>query len=171
MQQFTSLDAAKKTFFDLEKIVDAVDKAERTALAKQAGFVRLFAQRSMRKRNKPSEPGEPPSAHGQQLLKKFLFYGYDERTGSTVVGPMLLNWKQFSNIGPIPQALEQGGTTRVLEVLKAGEWRRADLRSRRRLAGLPMRMRAAVIEARPYMAPAEKAMRAKFAMQFKDTVK
>lgn len=169
MQQFSSLEFAKRTFFDTTRIINAVDRAERIALAKQAGAVQLFAQRSMRSRKKPSKPGEPPSAHGQKLLKKFLFYGYDERTGSTVVGPMLLNWKQFGD--PIPQVLEQGGATKTLEVKKGTEWRRADLRSRRRLAGLPMRMRETATEARPYMAPAEKAMRAHFAKQFKDTVK
>lgn len=169
MQGFTSLDAAKKAFFDTVKLIDSIDRAERIALAKQAGFVRRYAQLSMRKRKKPSEPGQPPSAHDEQLLKKFLFYGYDDRTGSAVVGPMKLNHVQFGD--PVPQALEQGGVTKVLEVLKAGEWKRADLRSRRRLAGLPMRMREAVIEARPYMAPAEKAMRAKFAKQIKGEFK
>jgi hypothetical protein len=56
--------------------------------------------------------------------------------------------------GTVPEVLEKGGDITILDVFKNGSWRRKDLRMRRRLQGLPTRLRTVHIKARPYMQPA-----------------
>jgi hypothetical protein len=52
----------------------------------------------------------------------------------------------------VPSALEYGGQITVFEVhIGTVVWQRADLRSRRRLAGLRSRYRKVTIQPRPYM--------------------
>ena len=97
-----------------------------------------------------------------------------------VAGPTPINMIFFNGAGKpvrgtVPRVLEYGGAVGILEVWRAlsvrgkthrrmrrkdrgmdlrGEWVRADLRSRRRLAGKKTRIRIAHVRARPYMGPA-----------------
>ncbi len=154
-----SLDKAKSNFFDTPKVKKALDEVTREKLSRLGAFTRRTAQQSIRVRKKPSAPGSPPSGHNQQLLSKNIEFAWDSSARSVVVGPTALNIIYFDGNGQpvkglVPEVLEEGGEIRVLEVFKRGEWRRADLRSKRRLAGLPTRMRSIFIAARPYMKPA-----------------
>jgi len=119
-------------FFDRKKVTRAVDKAARRVLSKAGAFIRTTARHSIRKRKATSAPGEPPSSHSG-LLKRFIFFGYERRRQTVVVGPMKLNQK----VGDAPEALEHGGTSVVVEGLR---------RRRRR--------RRVRIQRRPYMGPA-----------------
>jgi len=151
--------------FDPRKISAAVKRAKPSVTGRQAATVRKTAWFSIKKRKGPSAPGQVPHSHSG-LLKRFLRYDYDSTgDGAAVIGPMKTNQIFFDGDGKpvrgtIPNVLEFGGTIRVLEVYKKwmdngrGRWVRADLRSRRRNAGLPKRLRAIKIAARPYMAPA-----------------
>jgi len=56
--------------------------------------------------------------------------------------------------GTVPEVLEEGGEITIMEVLRHGKWIRADLRSRRKIAGLPRRYRTIRIKARPHTRPA-----------------
>ena len=90
-------------------------------MAKQ--LVRRTARSSIRKRKRTSEPGKPPSSH-TGLLKKFIFFGYDPRRDSVVIGPVRLTQK---GRGEAPSLLEYGGNTSVEH---RGQRKRARVRAR-----------------------------------------
>ena len=148
----------KQFFFDKAPVLRAVDKARREVLSKAGAFIRRRARTSIRVRKSVSAPGEPPHSH-EGTLRRFLFFGYDPGADTVVIGPAKTNQVFFDKDrrpvkGTVPSVLEYGGQITILEVFKYGAWRRADLRSRRRLAGLPTRYRTVRIKARPYMRPA-----------------
>lgn len=94
-------------FFTDDVVVKAVDKGVRKALSKWGAFVRSDARNSMRKATKnvtASRPGEPPRVHSGEL-KRFLYFVWDPKKKSCVVGPMRLKKK-----GLAPNVLEYGGT-------------------------------------------------------------
>ncbi|TXH48571.1 MAG: hypothetical protein E6Q97_24500 [Desulfurellales bacterium] len=167
---------ARAGFFDSEKVVRLVDKANRKNLSKAGAFVRQTARNSIRRRKGSSKPGQAPT-NITGTLKRFLFFAYDTGTKTTVVGPAATNQVFFNGAGQpvrgtVPQVLERGGSIQLLEVQWSdGVWRRADLRSRRRIAEKPQRMRTVRIEARPYMGPAYTANEKKIALLWKDSVK
>jgi len=148
----------KRFFFDRERVLKAVPRARRRALSKAGAFIRTRARTSIRKRRGTSPPGSPPYSHVGTLRKGILF-GYDPARESVVIGPVKTNQVFFDkHLAPVrgtaPEVLEFGGDIWILEVFKAGRWQRADLRSRRRNAGLEQRYRKASIAPRPFMGPA-----------------
>jgi hypothetical protein len=149
----------KYFFFDRDRVMGAVDKATRTVLSKFGAFVRTRARSLIRKRKAPAPPGSPPSSH-TDVLRKFIYFAYDPEKRSVIIGPEKTNQVSFSGVQPVtgtvPEVLEYGGRVTTLEVQRYGRWGRADLRSRRRLAGLPTRKRSITIAARPYMGPANR---------------
>ena len=149
-----------KMFFDKPSVKNAMDKETRKAFRKFGAYVRTRARSSIRRRRKASSPGKPPSSH-TGLLKTYIYFDGDE--DNVVIGAMPLNMKNVVGAGgeKIPQILEHGGTVIQTEVFKWGKWRRADLRSRRRNAGLQMRKRRIPIAARPFMGPAFEKEKAK----------
>lgn len=118
----------KSTFFDRKAVTSKTDAATRKVLSRFGAFVRTAARSSIRKRKKPSPAGSPPSSH-VGLLKKLIYFGYDQSSKSVVIGPERLN----SGKGQAPALLEYGGTTTI----KSGDKRRR-----------------AVYRARPFMGPA-----------------
>lgn len=125
-----TLSTAKNAFFDRSAVLNAVTRAERQILSKFGAYVRTAARTSIRRRIRPSLPGQPPSSH-TGLLRNFIFFVYDARRHSVLVGPVRLHQKA----GEVPATLEYGGTSAVFD---------------RQLR----RMRPIVIKARPYMRPA-----------------
>ncbi len=121
-----SVQAMKSNFFDRDKVTRAMSNAAKRNLSKFGAYVRTDAQRSLRYRDKPSGPGEPPSAHKTMSrtktnkkgvtktqsvspLREFIFFAYDETRKSVVIGPAKLNAK----FGNAPHALEYGGESIV----------------------------------------------------------
>jgi hypothetical protein len=148
----------KAFFFDAPRVLAATDRATNIYLGRAGGFVKVTASRSMRRRKKSSAPGDPPSAH-EGTLKERLFYAYESDRRSVVIGPEKTNQVFFDGDGrpvrgTVPEILERGGSIHIRQVFKGGEWKRADLRSRRRNAGLPTRLHKVTIVPRPYMQPA-----------------
>src|SRR6185312_5215326 len=94
-------------FFDSRPVIDAMDRKERASLSRIGAFIRTAARSLMRRRKRYSRPGEPPSVH-EGSLKNKLFFSYDPRTKSVVVGPA--KYKQ----GDIPRLLEEGGDESVV---------------------------------------------------------
>ena len=92
-------------FFDAPAVLKAVDAGTIKVLSKFGAFVRRTMKSSIRKRRKSSEPGKPPSSH-TGLLKQFIFFSFDPRNRSVVIGPEKLNAK----IGSTPEVLEYGGS-------------------------------------------------------------
>lgn len=96
----------KKAFFDQSKVVRLMDRKARQSLIRVGSFVRRTAQQSMRSSKKSARPGEPPKAHKNPLLKKMLFFAYDQRNKSVVVGPVKLERTKEQGV---PKLLEKGG--------------------------------------------------------------
>ena len=138
----------KSMFFTSQRVISATDRATRRVLSKFGAFVRRAAKSSIRKRKRTSRPGQPPSSH-TGLLKRFILFGYDPARRSVVIGPMRLNRK-----GDAPEALEHGGTARVV----------TGSRRKRRLA------RKVKIKARPYMGPAMEREKPKLPSMWRDSV-
>jgi len=124
--------SVRQAFFDTSAVLEAVGRARAKALTRIGGHIRTTAQRSIRRRKGPSAPGSPPHAHKGQL-RKFLFFSYDARSDSVVVGPALLPGGTNVRVGgTIPAMLELGGA------VGAGRKQATEAR----------------VEARPYMGPA-----------------
>jgi len=96
----------KNLFFDTPKVQRSVDRGTRRVLSRFGAFVRRSAKSSIRPRKRVSRPGEPPSSH-TGLLKKFIFFAYQPRNKSVVIGPVQLTQK---GRGEAPRLLEHGGT-------------------------------------------------------------
>ena len=135
-----------KLFFDKKAVRDKVDAGTRRVLSKFGAFVRRTARSSIRKRKKTSSPGSPPSSH-IGLLKKFIFFGYDPRKDSVVIGPVRLTQK---GRGEAPSLLEYGGTTKVEH---RGKRKRAKVRPR------------------PFMGPAFEKEQPKLPAMWRDSVR
>jgi hypothetical protein len=95
----------REAFFSSPKVLAAVEKKKINALKKFGAFVRRRARSSIRKSKKSALPGMPPKAHAGQL--KLIFFSYDARSGSVVVGPIPFAAKGGSAI--VPRLLEEGG--------------------------------------------------------------
>lgn len=104
-----TVDRFKDTFFDRDSVQRAVDQAQFTSLRKGGASIRLIARRSIRRRKKPSAPGQPPSSRKGQL-KELLFFGYDERARSVVVGPARLDRPTGA-----PNILEFSGSAKAID--------------------------------------------------------
>lgn len=125
-----------RAFFDSPKVIAATTEAERKVLSKAGAFVQRRARTSIRRRKSASQPGSPPSAHGDDLKTRIEF-DYDFKTKGVVVGPVKLNKVQFATSlfaqTSVPYTLEKGGPGLRVETRLAGpitetEWRRADYR-------------------------------------------
>jgi hypothetical protein len=133
----------KDYFFDRQKVIDRMKKANRRAMSKIGAFIRRRARSSLRRRKKPSPPGKPPSVHSRDrvaTLKNILF-AYDPRSESLVVGPVKLG------MGPetVPQIHEFGGVVKARQVGRSG---------RSRTKHKPVRVRSIRYAPRPFMGPA-----------------
>lgn len=136
----------KQLFFDRQAVISKVDAASRKVLSKFGAFVRLSAKSSIRKRKKPAPPGSPPSSH-TELLKKFIFFGYDTDARSVVIGPTRLNQK---GCGEAPPLLEYGGKTTLV---RRGKKKRT------------------TYKARPYMGPAFEKEKPQLPAMWRDSVR
>lgn len=115
-------------FFDRQRVQNATSRAERKVLSRFGAFVRQRARSSIRSRQGTSPPGSPPFSH-TGLLRGNIFFAFDPRARSVVIGPILLN----ATSGVAPQLLEHGG---AITLRRGG------------------RLRPAVYQPRPYMRPA-----------------
>jgi hypothetical protein len=127
----------KELFFDKDVVIRAIDAATRSVLSRFGAFVRRAAKSSIRRRRRVSEPGQPPSSHSG-LLRNAIFFSYDKKENSVVIGPELL----ASGWTGALEALEYGGESRVIV-----------RRQRRNQPGTRI-TRTVTIAARPFMHPA-----------------
>ncbi|MEM6503893.1 MAG: hypothetical protein AAF711_00350 [Planctomycetota bacterium] len=139
----------KSMFFDRQKVVDATDRASRRVLSRFAAFVRQRARTSIRKRKGTSAPGGPPHSH-VGLLRRFIFFGYDPRKRSVVIGPTALS----NSNGEAPSLLEYGGTARIRDPRNPRSGRRRTARFRER----------------PYMGPALEAEQPKLPSMWRNSI-
>lgn len=153
-------------FFDRDAVIKAIDRAERSKLSKAGSFVRRRVRSSIRKRKKVSAPGQPPSSHDGMYRKSILF-GYDQDTGSVVIGPSA----RFGN-SEVPTLLEFGGTvtgTRLVPV-ESGGGRDDGGRFIARTTRLKRVKGTFTYAARPHMGPALEAEAPNFPNLFRNAV-
>ena len=136
----------KAGFFDRAAVINATDKATRSALSKFGAFVRRTAKFSIRTRDGFAPPGSPPHSHVGHLRAN-IFFAFDQNTRSVVIGPSLLNGKAYKDTA---QALEYGGT--FLRRSRTGA-------------------RMARYRARPFMVPAFDANISKLPGMWRDAIK
>jgi hypothetical protein len=181
----------KATFFD-RPILDRVEKGEQQALLEIGSLTRTIARRSIKKRKKPSAPGEAPKSHGGQL-KDFLFFAFDAEAKSVVIGPAALKQNNAFDTRHDQAAgglLEFGGEFQLayhdwspmgwaIEKQKAAKEGRAPLKlapffnprlsMKSKLVGKTT-WKPAAVAARPFMKPAYDEMRPQLVRFFKNIV-
>jgi len=175
----------KESFFDAEAVLKKMDAATRRVMSRFGAFVRRRAQTSIRYRVKPSEPGQPPSAHRTFMrtktnkrtgvskqqpaspLRDLIFFAYSAETQSVIVGPALFaGSKQQRGRQTIPETLERGGTATITEAMSGGQWRLIYSLELAQRTTKPTRRRAARIARRAFMAPALEAELPKLAPMY-----
>jgi hypothetical protein len=145
-------------FFDRKTVLDRVDKATARVLSRAGSFVRTRARSSIRKRRKGiSRPGSPPFSRTGKL-KQFIFFAYEERARSVVIGPARLNGTVATESLP---ALEYGGRSFKLERKYGGG---ANARPQKRRTPIK-------VAARPFMRPALAAELPKLSAMWRNSVK
>lgn len=162
-------------FFDRKTVIDAVELAERKQLSKAGAFVRRRARSSIRlagKRGSSSKPGKPPKTPRgtPQRYKDTIFFGYDKRRGSVVIGPS----SRFGD-GKVPSILEFGGSMNVknrrMRDTPALRRRASSFKTEGAGAGFIFYTGRLTYEARPHMNPALIAEAPNFPGLFRNSVK
>lgn len=112
-------------FFDRKGVQSKMQKKEARVLSGTGAFGRTVVRRSIRaggKKKAISDPGSPPRYHtkGSASLKDGIFFGYEPKRASVVIGPRLLNARgsgkfnsvryRLVGVKSIPELLEKGGT-------------------------------------------------------------
>jgi hypothetical protein len=117
----------QKTFFDRPKVISAIGRKNAAVLARTGGFARKVMQRGMRRSARVSAPQAFPHAHGgrgNSLLRDLIFFGYEDRLRSVVIGPVLVNPDHsiLSGKKRVPRLVNEGGVIRrrVSEVSRSG---------------------------------------------------
>lgn len=101
-----------RLFFDRRAVIDRIGRAQANVLSKAGAFIRRSAKGKIRYAKGASKPGSPPHAHASQKggkdspLRELLFFAYDDRTNSVVIGPT-----PFRGAAIVPRVLEMGGTS------------------------------------------------------------
>lgn len=134
------LNNAKSQFFDRAKVQNAISRRERKVLSRFGAFVRADARGSIRRRKRPSRPGQSPT-NQTGLLKNNIFFVYSHSRRSVIIGPTLLNGSTNA-----PEILEYGGVTTVQSV--------KTMRQRNGTRKRILVSKRVHIEPRPYMGPA-----------------
>jgi hypothetical protein len=162
----------KNFFFDRPAVMRAAGRAKTAALARFAGYVRSVARRSMRRRKGgTSAPGQPPFAHSGEI-RDLLFFAYEPRTGTFVVGPLGFRTKGGVTV---PELHEKGGTRTAYkgETITVKNPIGRDPTTGRFFSRGSHRVKITgtiKYPARPFMAPALKTSTPKFAESFRGTV-
>lgn len=166
----------KRWFFNAGSLAAAIDRARKGELSRAGAFVRRNARSRLRRRKRVSVAPEPPSVHSTDSVAtlKAIWFAYDPRSQSVVIGPRLLNQAQLVNGSrqSIPGLLEFGGTATIQEERWIGQttWRRRDLRRNAR-EDKEYRSRTATYAARPFMGPALREEAPKFPTLFSDSIR
>ena len=80
------ISVASHVRFDVPKVRRRMRHASVKGLGHAAAAIRLTARRSIRRRKKAADPGNPPHTR-QGRLKHALLYSVDKRRQEAVIGP------------------------------------------------------------------------------------
>ena len=139
------LSQAKRLFFDRQKVLSKVSRAERRVLSRFGACVRQEARQRIRRRKRVSRPDESPT-NQTGLLKRHIYFVFDPDCRSVVIGPA-----RMTTGSEAPATLEYGGQAVVATS-----------------AGQPVRV---AIEERPYMGPAFRQELPKVPALWRDSVR
>lgn len=138
----------KQLFFDRPKVRKAVDQGTRRVLSRFGAFVRTKARdltkKRPAKRQRTSDPGQPPRRH-TGVLRRLIFFAYEPERRTVVIGPAKIHGSPDSPT--IPEVLEHGGRTKLSSGARAR------------------------IAARPYMGPAMRDELPKLPQMWRDSVR
>lgn len=139
---------AKKFFFDRAAVKKTIDRRQVRFLSKFGAFVRIRSRRSIKpggKKNRVSDPGEPPRSH-TGLLKRNIWFSFSPQSMSVVIGPIL--FRGAAGGAEALEALEYGGRVTVdeRELQESGRLKGVWTRTGKKTQG--------TIAARPFMVPA-----------------
>lgn len=132
-----ALAATKNKFIDRPHIRRLMSKDKREAMAKVGSYIRTTAKRSLRtppqkkplkqlkskqRRNRKRKAGGPPYTHPpQRVLKRSIFFTYDEKSQSVVAGPIKLPGAKKTTGIPVsgkkrtvPETMEYGGRVKLV---------------------------------------------------------
>ncbi len=139
----------KSLFFDREAVRKRVKPGSARALSKAGAYVRTSARSSIRSRKAVSAAGSPPSAHTKRTPNlRTIFFAFDPRSESVVVGPVRLNGPSSVRV---PHILEVGGDVTLNQVLIGKSWLTG---KKPTSARQPVRKKTVKYAARPFMNPA-----------------
>lgn len=161
-----SLQINKNFFFDRAAVIADLGKRAASAFAQYARWITRTASRSMRKGGKKkgavSEAEQPPRYHNR-LLRDHIYFDWDARRQSILMGPAKMSTK--SGVSKIPRILERGGSSRarvgtpkVITVRKPGS-----KRGTKKTIYVNKSLRRVRIKKRPYMGPAVTKSKSHFA--------
>lgn len=109
-------------FFDRAELQKKIGKRNAMAMMKAGAYIRKRAQtRILKRRKKPSAPGQPPNVHAKDKKRslRYITFHFNEDTESLIVGPQKIpNNPQSPTIAAgytVPQILEFGGTIAIKE--------------------------------------------------------
>ena len=103
-----TMKADTSKFFDRVIVETEVDRIEFEGLRRNAMYIRKVARNSIRKKSRPSTPGQPPrSVRGD--LKRGIEAHFERGVNESVVGPMGFGWSKGSGLLGAPNTLEFGG--------------------------------------------------------------
>lgn len=91
-----------KTIDQTRRVKTAVDRASFRNLGHAAAGIRKFVFGSLKRRKKPSRPGQPPHTRGRAILKRSILFHVDRDRLSSIVGPT------HSKVGIVGEAHEFG---------------------------------------------------------------
>jgi hypothetical protein len=98
-----TMKADTSKFFDRAVLANEVERIAFEGLRRNAMYIRTVARNSIRRKSKPSAPGQPPrSVRGD--LKRGIEAQYQRGSGEALVGPVGFDWGTGA-----PNTLEFGG--------------------------------------------------------------
>lgn len=140
-------------FFDRAHVQAVLKKKHLRVLSKAGAFIRTRARTKLRRRKRPSMPGQPPSVQSTNsfaTLKniQFALHRDDE---SVVVGPVFLRRLKRSSKRTVPELLEEGGVSEINMTRLGDQWLPGYLDSKS-----PKKKVLARYAPRPFMGPSLK---------------
>lgn len=115
----------EKMFFDRAHVQERIGKANAAALSRAGAYIKQRAKtRILKRRKKPSAPGQPPHVHAPQGEKtrtlRNIDFKLDRDWESLVVGPYGLAPRSINSPThkagyTVPQILEHGGSIQFVE--------------------------------------------------------
>ena len=115
----------KSQFFTAKGVADGLDAGTRKSLTKFGAYVRRRAKSSLKYKDGPAPPGQPPHVHRSATFKRkkgkggkkpqpvsplreLIFFSYDRERKSVIIGPAIGGSRSGA-----PRTLEESGQAKI----------------------------------------------------------